>query len=107
MTYAHALQLYFYIELKIADINTDNQVIRIKSKDTSGEMAGFLRRNCYFLQETLEVVHPSLREEIGELLPQHFKFLYDGVPVKANQGQVMLISDTIAQNPEGKELGFS
>eukprot|EP00112_Aurelia_sp_Birch-Aquarium-sp1_P011072 Seg2337.3 transcript_id=Seg2337.3/GoldUCD/mRNA.D3Y31 product="hypothetical protein" protein_id=Seg2337.3/GoldUCD/D3Y31 len=37
--------------------------IRIRFKDSKGEVAGFLRKESDFLQESLQVVRPILREE--------------------------------------------
>ena len=52
-----------------------------KIKLQNGEVVGFIMRDEYFLREKLEGGRKSIQEEIGELLPRDFKFLFKGTPL--------------------------
>ena len=65
--------------LKMAEI-----LIKIKIEGNSNALA-FVERTQPYLSKTLKEIRQDIVSEVGELLPQNFKFVRTGIPVSAIQ----------------------
>ena len=63
-----------------------------------GKLVGFVKRDEEFQDSSLEYLRSQIEDEIGELLPNEFKFVMKGIPVSGNQEMAYTVRD-VAEGP--------
>ena len=63
-------------------------LIKIKIEGNSNALAFVERTQLPYLSKTLKEIRQDIASEVGELLPQNFKFVRTGIPVSVIQEKV-------------------
>ena len=67
----------------------------------------FVERTQPYLSKTLKEISQDIVSEIGELLPQNFKFVRTGIPVSAIQEEKLHLQKCIGKEESGKVFSLS
>ena len=78
-------------------------LIKIKIGGNSNALA-FVERTQPYLSKTLKEIRHDIVSEVGELLPQKFKFVRTGIPVSAIQKEKLHLQKCIGEEESGKVL---
>ena len=76
-------------------------LIKIKIEGNSNALA-FVERTQPYLSKTLKEIRQDIVSEVGELLPQNFKFVRTGIPVNAIQEEKLHLQKCIGEEENGK-----
>ena len=79
---------------------------KIKIEGNSNALA-FVERTQSYLNKTLKEIRQDIVSEVGELLPQYFKFVRTGIPVSAIQEEKLNLQKCIGEEESGKVFSFS
>ena len=74
---------------------------KIKIEGNSNALA-FVERTQSYLNKTLKEIRQDIVSEVGELLPQYFKFVRTGIPVSAIQEEKLHLQKCIGEEESGK-----
>ena len=81
-------------------------LIKIKTEGNSNALA-FVDRTQPYLSKTLKEIRQDIVSEVGELLPQNFKFVRMGIPVSAIQEEKLHLQKCIGEEESGKVFSLS
>ena len=81
-------------------------LIKIKIEGNSNALA-FVERTQPYLSKTLKEIRRDIVSEVGELLPQNFKFVRTGIPVSAIQEEKLHLQKCIGEEESGKVFSLS
>ena len=81
-------------------------LIKIKIEGNSNALA-FVERTQPYLSKTLKEIRQDIVSEVGELLPQNFKFVRTGIPVSAIQEEKLHLQKCIGEEESGKVFSLS
>ena len=82
-------------------------LIKIKIEGNSNALA-FVEQTQPYLSKTLNEIRQDIVSEVGELLPQNFKFVRTGISVSAIQEEKLHLQNCIGEEEEnGKVFSLS
>ena len=87
-------------------MKTAEILIKIKIEGNSNALA-FVERTQPYLSKTLKEIRQDIVSEVGELLPQNFKFVRTGIPVSAIQEEKLHLQKCIGEEESGKVFSLS
>ena len=67
----------------------------------------FVERTQPYLSKTLKEIRQDIVSEVGELLPQNFKFVRMGIPVSPIQEEKLHLQKCIGEEESGKVFSLS
>ena len=81
-------------------------LLKIKIEGNSNALA-FVERTQPYLSKTLREIRRDMVSEVGELLPQNFKFFRTGIPVSAIQEEKLHLQKCMGEEESGKVFSLS
>ena len=81
-------------------------LIKIKIEGNSSAHT-FVERTQPYLSKTLKEIRQDIVSEVGELLPQNFKFVGKGIPASAIQDEKLHLQNCIGEEESGKVFSLS
>ena len=82
-------------------------LIKIKIEGNSNALAFVERTQSPYQSKTLKEIRQDIVSEVGELLPQNFKFVRMGIPVSVIQEEKLHLQKCIGEKERGKVFNLS
>ena len=81
-------------------------LIKIKIEGNNNALA-FAKRTQRYLNKTFKEIRQDIVSEVGELLPQNFKFVRTGIPVNIIQEEKLHLQRCIGEEESSKVFSLS